>query len=222
MARAETTAVVTKDGDFKQIFNKTVAVSLAIAIGLAVLFAGVAIMLIVWAEYSNDLANLIAGTPRNEKVVYVVSWLILLLISLLATLQVHEIIEEQSQDIFRKRASYIAIMIALVLLIFLFEQPYLEMLFQSGDTAFWIRSVLFAGGAGGGWVVWYLRQLEKYGEFFNVFLFTTVTGFCWYARLTAPEEIQLTAVAFLLGSLFRVAKDYLDRPFEKGRMATPT
>jgi hypothetical protein len=35
--------------------------------------------------------------------------------------------------------------------------------------------------------------------------------YCWYARLTAPEEIQLTAVAFLLGSLFHIAKDYLDQ-----------
>ena len=96
------------------------------------------------------------------------------------------------------------------MIIFLFKQPYLDELFKNQSTDFWLRSILFTGGATSGWIVWYLRQIKKYGEFFNVFLFTTVTGFCWYARLTAPEEVQLTAVAFILGSLFKIAKDYMD------------
>jgi hypothetical protein len=52
--------------------------------------------------------------------------------------------------------------------------------------------------------------VKEYGEFFHVLLLALITGFCWYARLTAPEDVQLVAVAFLLGSLFKIAKDYLD------------
>ena len=120
----------------------------------------------------------------------------------------------------RRRAGYIAIMIGLVLTIFLFKQPFLEQLFGGKSTAYWLKVLLFGGGAAGGWVVWYLRELQHYGEFFNVFLMTAVTGFCWYARLTAPEEVQLTAVAFLLGSLFKIAKDSLDRAVQQDEVSS--
>ena len=147
---------------------------------------------------------------NNELIIYITSWIILLILSILATLQIREIVNASSNR-YRRRANFIAIMIGLVLAIFLFKQPYLEQLFSGYTTGGLIKAILFTSGMGSGWLVWYLKHLKKYGEFFNVFLHTMIIGFCWYARLTAPEQLQLTAVAFLLGSLFHIAKDYLDK-----------
>lgn len=149
--------------------------------------------------------------PANQILIYIASWVALLAISVLASMQIREIINKSSYNVFRRRANVIAIMIGLVLTIFLFKQPYLEQLFASYSPEGVLKIILFTGGVGSGWIVWYLKHLKKYGDFFNVFLHTIIIGFCWYARLTAPEQVQLTAVAFLLGSLFHIAKDYLDR-----------
>lgn len=194
---------------FKRIIIKTSAILLPIFVCIVAVIA----ILIFWDIYDRELTEVIQKTPRNEIVIYVVSWIILIIISALSSLQIRDIIR-QSKNVLIMRANYIAVIIALVLIIFLFKQSFLDRLFAVGDTKFWVESILFTAGAGTGWVVWYLRQLKNYGEFFNVFLFATVVGLCWYARLTAPEEIQLTAVAFLLGSLFRVAKDYIDQAHE--------
>lgn len=178
-----------------------------IAIGAAVLASTFFLLAILQEEIDLWLKE---TTPR-EGASYVVSWLILLFISCLASYQVREIMRARSNDQPRRRANLIAIMIALVLIVFLFKQPFLDKLFAGQNPGTLAEVLLFAGGTGGGWLVWYLGQVRKYGEFFNIFLLTAVTGFCWYARLTAPEEVQLTAVAFLLGSLFHIAKDYLDQ-----------
>lgn len=176
-----------------------------ILVGILLIFAGFFMNLF----YSN-ISEAISGANRNEIVTYLVSWIVLLLISFAGSHQIKEILDGCTNDRLLRRANQIAIMIALVLVIFLFKQPYLELLFGEQGTGAWLKAVLFGGGAISGWLIWYLKQIEKYGEFFHVFLLTIVIGFSWYARLTAPDEVQLTAVAFLLGSLFRIAKDYMD------------
>ena len=180
-----------------------IGVSCVIVITIMIVFA-------VYFTFPEQFKEMSQKPQRNELIIYLVSWIILLIISFMSSLSIREILQECDQDRYRKRANYIAIMIGLVLIIFLFKQPYLNLLFEGKDTTFWLKSVLFLGSASSGWVIWYLKQIRNYGEFFNIFLLTTITGFCWYARLTAPEQIQLTAVAFLLGSLFRVAQDYLN------------
>lgn len=146
----------------------------------------------------------------REAGLYVASWIILLGISWLAGVQVREVLLSHPDDPYRTRANYIAVIIGLVLTIFLFKQPLLERIFAGQTSGGLLKTFLFGGGLATGWLVWYLRHLRKYGEFFHVLLFTVIIGFCWYARLTGPEEVQITAVAFLLGSLVRLAKDYLD------------
>jgi hypothetical protein len=183
-----------------------------IAIALAVIFGIIFIYVAAIAYEMNS--ERIKKTPANEIVIYIASWILLLIISALSTFQLREIMQACAHNVFRKRANFIAIMIGLVLTIFLFKQPFLEQLFAGYTTSGIIKIILFAGGVGSGWLAWYLKHLRKYGEFFNVLLLTIIVGFCWYARLTAPEQIQLTAVAFLLGSLFHVAKDYLDKAIE--------
>ncbi|MCP4657414.1 MAG: hypothetical protein GY856_18570 [bacterium] len=153
-----------------------------------------------------------ALSNTHDNVIYAASWVILFLISIAAVAQIREILKSREHDVPRKRANQIALIIALALIVFLFKQPFLDMLFAERTAGYWMQTMLFGGGATAGWSVWYLRQLTRYGEFFNVLLMALVVGLCWYARLTAPEEVQLTAAAFLLTSLFRVAKDYLDSP----------
>jgi hypothetical protein len=188
-----------------------------LAIGLVITFVvgGVMLALISWIASSfqsvvKDALSANNGLVAREAALYIASWVILLVISWLATLQVREVLRSRPNDPFRTRANYIAVIIGLVFTIFLFKQPLLERIFADQTSGGVLKSILFGGGVTVGWVVWYLRQLKKYGEFFHVLLFTVIIGFCWYARLTAPEEIQITAVAFLLGSLSRLAKDYLD------------
>jgi hypothetical protein len=79
-----------------------------------------------------------------------------------------------------------------------------------------LGAIVFATGAASGWVVWYLKEIKRYGDFFYVLLLTITIGLCWYARLTAPEPVQITAVAFVLGSLFRIARDYMDAAVSVG------
>ena len=109
------------------------------------------------------------------------------------------------------RALRIAIIIGLSAVVFLFKQPFLDKLFsKQTNPDYMLKSILLSGATGTGWVVWYLKTLKRYGDFFYVLLLTLTVGFCWYARLTAPEDIQLTAFCFLVSSLFRLAKDMMD------------
>jgi len=159
---------------------------------------------------NSDILKQIQETPRNEVITYIVSWIVLLLLSFAASVQIREIFISRASDLKRRRANQIAIMIAMVLIIVLFKQSSLNQLFENQVTNFRMNALLFGCGVTSGWAVWYLKQLEKYGEFFHVFLLASVVGICWYARLTAPKEVQLTVAAFLLGSLCKVAKDYID------------
>jgi hypothetical protein len=178
-----------------------------IIVGLLILLAVIASN---WQEISPVLKELFSKENRNETVIYAVSWLVLLVISFAAVIQIKEILESRRANLHRRRANQIAIMIGLVAVVLLFKQPYLNELFQGQDAGKITKGLLLGGGLASGWLIWYLKQVKAYGEFFHLFLLTVIVGFCWYARLTGPEEVQLTAVAFLLGSLFRIAKDYLD------------
>ncbi len=153
------------------------------------------------------------GTFSKEDVIAdVVSWIILCAVNIGAVHQISEIIRERGSKIFGKgrRANEIAIVVGLILLVFIFKQPYLDKIFGDYSSPFWVQSSLFVGGMIAGWIVWSLKHIARYGEFFDVLLLTLISGLCWYARLTAPEEIHLAIAAFLLGSLLRVARDYLD------------
>jgi Na+/proline symporter len=174
------------------------------------LFVGWLIFSALYDAYHESMTAALREKPLNEIVIYAVSWVVLLIISFAAMSQIREILRLRSENPLRRRADQIAIIAGLVLVIFLFKQPYLDALFKGQNTKGWVQAVLLGGGGVSGRLVWYLRQLKKYGEFFNIFLMTEVVGLSWYARLTAPEQVQLTAVEFLLGSLFRVAKDYMD------------
>ncbi len=137
-----------------------------------------------------------------------VSWILLMLISILATRMIVGI--HASSDDKMKTPINISIIIALGMTVMLFKQPYLDRIFPPDASNHWINILLFGGGAGTGWFIWYLRYIEKYSSFFYVFLLTLVVGFSWYARLSAPQEVQLTAMAFILSSLFKIAKDMMD------------
>ncbi|MEQ9413030.1 MAG: hypothetical protein RIF39_04335 [Cyclobacteriaceae bacterium] len=157
----------------------------------------------------------ITTTSKNEEtneatILYIASFVILLLISTIATFQIRDIIRSRKNNINLQRSNYIAVMIGLVITIILFKQPFLDRIFAEYTTNSILETLLFGTSTATGWLVWYLNQMKKYGEFFNVFLLTVIVGFCWYARLTGPEEVQITAAGFLLGSLFRIAKKYID------------
>jgi len=187
---------------------RLVIVALVVVFTLGLL-SGAVIVWLRWVRGGPEAVNATATNSTNEFILYVVSWAILLLISIGATREVGEALRSCADDR-RRRAYVIAVVIGLVMMLFLFKQSYLEELLRGQDTNTFTKIMLFGGATISGWFVWYLRELETYGEFFYVLLMTIITGFCWYARLTAPEEVQYTAVAFLLGSLFRIAKGYMD------------
>ena len=163
--------------------------------------------------FHEDVRKVVFGgqihRPSNQTVVLIISWVALLIISYASTRQIVEIISA-SKNKFQKRAFFIAIMVGLVGAIIIFRQSFLDSLFPDSDSSKTLKTVLFIGSFLLGWVVWYLKRLKKYGEFFAVLLFTTVTGLSWYARLTSPDEVKLAVVALLLGLLLHIAKGYLD------------
>jgi hypothetical protein len=184
------------------------------AVGIAVMavaMLALGVGLGVTMTFGEDIIEALKNSSKDAILVYLVSWVLLLFLSVAAIFQIKEILEECGDDFHRRRANQIAIMIATVAVIFLFKQPYLDLLFPNAEVGSLLGAMLFGGAAVSGWYVWYLKRIQTYGEFFHVFLLASVTGFSWYARLTAPEPVQLVAVAFILGSLFRIAKDYLDQ-----------
>jgi hypothetical protein len=183
---------------------------------ITVAFILIALLVVIWDVKGEEIKVVLKEMNRNELVIYFVSWGVLLMISVMARRQIREILENTENNRLRRRADQIAIVIGLVLIVFLFKQSFLEQLFGGASTTLWIKAILFGGGFASGWVVWYLKQLDRYGEFFNILIMTVVIGFCWYARLTGPAEIQLTAAAVMLASLFRIAKDLMDAS-AKGR-----
>ena len=166
-------------------------------------------ILIVIAKMQSKDARIESWRSEN-KIVLVVSWFLVFLISVLAGSEIRDVLESSRPRRRLFRANLIALMISLVMIVILFQQPYLNRIFGSAGIGFWLGIILFGGGSAVGWLVWYLRIINRYGEFCYVLLLGFVVGLCWYARLSAPEEIQITAVAFVLGSLFRIAKDYMD------------
>ena len=163
--------------------------------------------------FHEDVRRVVFGghiqRPSNQTIVLIISWVALLIISYASTRQIVEIIRA-SKNKFQKRAFFIAIMVGLVGAIIIFRQNFLDSVFPANDSSKTLKTVLFISSFVLGWVLWYLKHLKKYGEFFAVLLFTTVTGLSWYARLTSPDEIKLAVVALLLGLLLHIAKGYLD------------
>lgn len=193
----------------------TIAVTLCVAIPLAIYLSTVS------SRFARETRIVRPdGTyTLNEVLVYVITWILLAIISVAATLHVRKILIDSAANEHRRRANDIGIVIGLVLIVMLFKQPFLDRLFGQTSAGAILQTLLFGGGVAAGWIIWYLQELKKYGEFFEVLLYTLVVGCCWYARLTPSDEVQLTAVAFLLGSLFRVARDLMDRA-NQGSMAT--
>lgn len=174
----------------------------------AIVYFVVCFFVIVWKENIVSIVELIKYRTK-ESVIYAISWLILFAISCFTVSQIKSILQDEKNKL-KIRSYQLAIIMGFIVVIFLFKQPILEEILGNQKRGLMIRSFIFAGGSASGWMIWYLRQLKRYGEFFNIFLLTVATGFCWYARLTDIQDVQLTAVAFLLGSFFHIAKHNLD------------
>lgn len=95
-----------------------------------------------------------------------------------------------------------------------------QLLFRQASLPKWLQGAgggslvdvgVFGTGAGLGWTVWFLRCVKTYGSFFHLLLLIITVGVSWYARLMDLGPVQIGVMGFLLGSLFRLAKDLLDR-----------
>lgn len=152
----------------------------------------------------------IVSADTTAVIVFIVTSFLLVVISYGAFRQVQEIRNHSGRNIYIRRSHDIAILIGIALVVFLFKQSFLNEFFGDTDASAFLKSILIGGGAAAGWSMWYVRQLEKYGEFFHILLLVVAIGFSWYARLTAPEEVQLSALVFILASLLRVGIDYVN------------
>jgi hypothetical protein len=186
----------------------------AMAMGGLLVVVSVAIFIIT--EFGDKIINWISTYELNDVIIYMVSWILLLAISISAAWEIQHTLGSASQNYRRRRALAISLIISLVPTVILFKQPYLDAVFGGEDMNQVLGAIVFATGAASGWVVWYLKEIKRYGDFFYVLLLTITIGLCWYARLTAPEPVQITAVAFVLGSLFRIARDYMDAAVSVG------
>ena len=146
---------------------------------------------------------------------FIIAWIMVWGVTMLAFLQVKEILE--FNNYLELKANVIAIMIGLALTVTLFKHPFFNT-FSHGDNLFFLfKFILYAASAVVGWMAWNLKDLEKYGDFHQVFLSTTLAGVSWYVKIgDAISTVQTTAILFLLGSLFRLAKDYLDQEAKQG------
>lgn len=179
--------------------------------GAGIFIGGIGVFLFEGVLRNEEIKTVIESTSTNDAVAYGISLVILLMITYFSFQMTKEIIEQRKEDELRKRADQIALIIGLISIFALFKQPYLDALFKDMDASTMLGTLLGVGGAGAGWLVWYLKQLEKYGELFHIFLLVMVAGFGWYARLTTSDQIQVICTAFVVGSFFHLAKDYMDQ-----------
>lgn len=187
------------------------AISVFILIVIGVLFV---IFLFFYSSREGHSFSFTTDEIKNAAA-YIASWFAIGILSFAACQQIKEIMHNRRGNLYLTRANQIAMMIGLVLIIFLFKQPYLTELFKDSSPDAMAKIFLLGGSASTGWLVWYLKNLKLYGEFFHVLLLTLIIGFCLYARLTNVEQVQLTAAAFLTGSLFHLAKSYIEEANKK-------
>ena len=178
-------------------------------VGIIILALIISIGFIIYASNYNQIDKYFEEATPKMIISQMVIWILLFLISTLGTIRVRTILREQKNE-YQKKANYISVIIGLVAVVILFMQPYLDLLFGDYDAGKLLMFVFFGVGSVSGWVVWFLKEVKKYGEFFHIFLFIVAIGLSWYARVSAPEEVQTIAIGFILGSLFRIAKDYMD------------
>jgi hypothetical protein len=182
----------------------------SIVMGIGAVLTAVGIFIFLATEFGETIVKFISAFQLNDVIIYIVSWILLVAISVSAAWEIRQTLDSTNQNYRKRRALAIGLIIGLVLTVILFKQPYLDALFGGQNLNQIFGLVVFATGAASGWMVWYLKEIRRYGDFFYILLLTVTIGLCWYARLTAPEPVQITAVAFVLGSLFRIAKDYMD------------
>lgn len=183
-----------------------------LVLGAAGIFiGGIGVFLFEGVLRNESVKQAVETSALNDIVAYCVSLVVLGLITYFSYQMTSEILESRKNDDLRKKADQIAVMVGLISVFALFKQPYLELLFKDMELSGVLSTLLGIGGVGTGWLVWYLKQLDKYGELFHVFLLVIVAGFGWYARLTSSDEVQTICTAFVVGSFFHLAKDYIDR-----------
>jgi len=164
------------------------------------------IIIFIWSIKYQNIEEVIKQTEAKDSVLYLASVILIAFISIVASREINFVLKRFKNDSEKRGALILCIIIGLGIIVLLFKQPYLDMLFPNEQTKTWLKPLLFGAGGGCGWVVWYLNQLKQYGELFYVILLTVVSGLCWYARLTAPEEVQVYAFTFVLISCLHLAK----------------
>src|SRR4051794_20379648 len=125
-----------------------------VAIPLCILALVVAILISANWDAITTTAKSFSGGTKDDIITYIVSWVLLLVLSFASSLQLKEILESRLNDRPRLRANQIAIMIALVLIIFLFKQPFLNELFSGKDSSAMLKGLLIGGGITSSWLVW--------------------------------------------------------------------
>jgi hypothetical protein len=108
----------------------------AMAMGGLLVVVSVAIFIIT--EFGDKIINWISTYELNDVIIYMVSWILLLAISISAAWEIQHTLGSASQNYRRRRALAISLIIGLVLTVILFKQPYLDAVF-GGDGVIGLR-----------------------------------------------------------------------------------
>jgi len=191
---------------FSEIFSDKFPVFLSFTFALGIVALLASIIIFIWTIKYESFEDVIKQAEIKNSILYIASIILIIFISIVATKEVKVILKRYKKDHEKHGALILSVIIGLGMIVLLFKQPYLDMLFPKDQANKWLKPLMFGVGGGCGWVVWYLKQLKEYGELFYVILLTVISGLCWYARLTAPEEVQVYAFAFVLISCLHLAK----------------
>jgi hypothetical protein len=159
--------------------------------------------------FSEDFNTLFSKSSK-------VSWgdlfvfVVLSIVTYLIVVEIKNTITGINEDNERK-ASFIAVLIGLMLTIFFFWQPILKSLFENYTSKDFMTYIFIGSSGAVGWIVWYLAYLKKYGDFFYILLLTSSAGFCWYSRINGTSQIEMTAFSFVSFSLAHIAFMYIER-----------
>lgn len=178
--------------------------------------SGIFFWIHVWTascDFANTI-NYLTLRERNQTTVEIFLFALLSIVTVLAGQEIRFCMSELTSKE-ERRASLIAIIIGLMFTIFIFWQPLLNMIFSQISANQVLKYLLFSGSAFIGWIIWWVRKVERYGDFFYVLLLTITAGFCWYARIKGTTDVEVTAYSFIMASLARIAFQYLDKHYRK-------
>lgn len=112
---------------------------------------------------------------------------------------------------YKKRAYAIAVVLGVIATGGMASHDLLNILFGNIEPTALGQAILGIGSSTVGWVVWYLKKLEKHGDSMYVFLLVFSVGFCWYSLASESSQVQLSCFFFIVASLFRLLAMYDDR-----------